>query len=82
LADSLNFFMLLRQPETELRKLPGLGELLNWISAMIQLGADPTLPLREQANYGLQTFATLAKLAEDLQQVVATYKAWLRSAIA
>jgi MoxR-like ATPase len=82
LADSLKFFMLLRQPETELRKQPGPGELINWISAMVQFGADPSVPLREQASHGARTFSMLAKLADDQERVVSTYKAWLGSAIA
>jgi MoxR-like ATPase len=81
LPEALSFFSLLRRPETELRKQPGTAELIDWITALVQFGADPDLPLREQASSGLRTLSTLAKLADDQSRVLATYKSWLGSVI-
>jgi MoxR-like ATPase len=77
LADALAFFLLLRRPETELRKQPGTAELINWIHALVQFGADPAVRLREQADYGARTLSALAKLVDDQERALSTYKAWL-----
>jgi len=77
LGDALSFFQLLRRPETELRKLPGTAELINWITALVHYGADPDLPLREQMSYGVRTLSTLAKLGDDQEHVFSTYMVWV-----
>lgn len=70
LADALEFFEFVRNPDRGVRKRPGTAELLNWVSIMVKRGADPTHALKAKLAPGaddpMQTCRnTLFKLADD-----------------
>ncbi len=70
----------LRAEECGMRKRPGMAELLNWATALVQFGATPDKGLREQAALALRTLGTLGKTADDQERVVRTFKAWASGA--
>jgi MoxR-like ATPase len=82
LDDAVGFFCALRDAQPELRKPPGTAELINWITALRQFGANPQLSLAEQIGEAAGTLGTLAKLAEDQDRVLAMFKAWVSGSLA
>jgi hypothetical protein len=51
-----------------LRKAPATAELLNWLVAMCEDGADRDVTLRKQPRYAMGTVGTLLKSQEDQQR--------------
>jgi len=79
LREAIAFFGLLRQPDLPLRKRPGTAELLNWVAALIEFDCDPKVPIRSQAEFAQRTLYTLAKIAEDQDQILKRFTMWVHS---
>jgi len=77
LRDSVAFVGRLRQEDAALRKRPGTAELINWMAAMLEVGCDPELPLREQASLVQRTLSTLLKTVDDQDTIALSFKEWL-----
>jgi MoxR-like ATPase len=76
LGSILEFFSRVRQDAAGLRKKPGTAELLNWTTALIGMGVNPSDRLDVQSERVLRTLCTLAKHPEDQTRVVGLFKAW------
>jgi MoxR-like ATPase len=63
LGEALKLFLHLRKQLTE--KKPATAELLGWLTALHQMGADETQPLRAQAELLKQSLSTLVKGEND-----------------
>lgn len=77
LNDMLDFFDILREQDTALRKRPGTAELLNWATALVGSGVDPATDLRSQQDKVIRTLCTLYKHQEDQTTVIQRFKAWV-----
>ncbi len=77
LNEGLDFFSRLRAEEAGLHKKPGTAELINWMTALIEMGAVPGMSLRSQAALAMKTLSTLNKMIEDQEQVLKTFKSWV-----
>ena len=67
-SQALDFFYWLRDLEPRLRKPPATAELLNWLVAMHEDGADRDTELKKQLQYASRSFAALLKTHDDLQR--------------
>ena len=76
LGDILELFSRLRQEAAGLRKKPGTAELLNWTTALVGMGVNPSDRLNVQSERVLRTVCTLAKHPEDQTRVITVFKAW------
>ena len=79
LADTLSVFQLLRQDASALTKVPATAELLDCIVAMLALGADPGLSLRQQSDVLRTTLPTMIKHASDRAAAETVVSGWLDS---
>jgi len=79
LADVLDFFALVRRPETALRKRPGTAELIAWVNALLSLGADSGASLRSQHDLGARTLSAIAKHPEDQDRTAVLFQTWVQS---
>jgi MoxR-like ATPase len=77
-TQALEFFYRMRDMEPRLRKPPATAELLNWLVAMREDGANGGVALRDQPTYALRTIATLSKNLEDQQRCRLALDEWLR----
>jgi MoxR-like ATPase len=78
LAEALDFFAKLREPNSGLRKKPATAELLNWLGALHGAGAPAAEPLRQHAELAAASLGALVKSASD-QEVARTLLAeWLQ----
>jgi MoxR-like ATPase len=75
--DALGFFYHLRELEPRLRKPPATAELLNWLVAMSEDGADAKQPLKAQPHHATRTIAALLKTQDDLQRGRDDLSRWL-----
>jgi MoxR-like ATPase len=67
-SQALDFFYWLRELEPRLRKPPATAELLNWLVALHEDGADRDTELKKQVRYASRTIAALLKSQEDLKR--------------
>jgi len=67
LDSALDFFLRLRG--LNLRKPPSTAELINWLQALEQWGAQPNQTLRDCAVPMRKTLSTLAKTREDVEEL-------------
>lgn len=74
--DAIDFLLFVLEEGAGLEKRPGTAELLNWLSAMVKLGARPTAPLSEQRELGERAFPALAKIAGDQSRIRELLWSW------
>ena len=74
MRDAVAFILEIRSDYVDLEKRPGTSEFLNWLHAMVAMGADPTQPLSaaEQKDIARRTLSSLVKLQDDWRKVEAT----------
>jgi MoxR-like ATPase len=75
---ALEFFYRLRELEPHLRKPPATAELLNWLTALKEDGADPDAALKKQPTYARRTIAALLKSHDDLERGRHALNDWLK----
>jgi MoxR-like ATPase len=78
-SQALEFFYRLRGLEPHLRKPPATAELLNWLIALREDGAERDIELKKQPQYASRTIAALLKTQEDLQRGRLALGDWLKS---
>jgi MoxR-like ATPase len=78
LSQALEFFYRIRAIEPRLRKPPATAELLNWLVAMCEDGADRDVALRNQPQYAMRTILALLKSDEDRQRGRLALDEWLK----
>ena len=76
LSEALDFFFKLREPNTGLRKKPATAELLGWLIALREFGADTERPLREQADIIGKCLNVLVKSTGDQTQARLALTEW------
>ena len=78
MRDVIAFVLQIRSDETDLEKKPGTSELLNYLSAMIKMGADATKSLFDQPQLSLAKRASpaLVKIGEDQRKVAWLLNSW------
>jgi MoxR-like ATPase len=74
--DAINFLLHVRGDSAGLEKRPGTAELLNWLSAMVKLGAQPCVPLTNQLDVAERSFSALAKISGDFTRVRELLRSW------
>ncbi|MGO8534160.1 AAA family ATPase [Rhizobium ruizarguesonis] len=76
--DAVRFAIEIRDESVGIEKKPGTAEILNWVSAMIQLGAAPNLPMRDskQSSFARRSLSALAKIGIDQEIILQALKAW------
>jgi MoxR-like ATPase len=67
-SQALDFFYRLRELEPGLRKPPATAELLNWLVALHEDGAERDKPLKKQVQYAGRTITALLKTQEDMKR--------------
>jgi MoxR-like ATPase len=67
-TDALDIFYRMRELAPRLRKPPSTAELLNWLVAMREDGADSATPLNMQPEFPRRAIAALLKTDEDRQR--------------
>jgi MoxR-like ATPase len=78
LNDALELFYLLRDPARALRKKPATAELLDWVSALIDLSPpDTSNILASDPDSALRTLSSLIKTFEDQDTAVQVAKEWI-----
>jgi MoxR-like ATPase len=78
LAESVEFFYLLRDLEPRLRKPPATAELLNWLVALREDGAESDTGLKKQTQYASRAILALLKNDEDRQRGRALLNEWVK----
>ncbi len=76
--DAVRFAMEMRDESVGIEKKPGTAEILNWVSAMIQLGAAPNLTIRDskQSSFAIRSLSALAKIGIDQEIILRALKIW------
>jgi MoxR-like ATPase len=74
--DAIDFFCLLRDLREPLGKKPATAELLDWLEAIRQSGANPQEGLKAQSSYGASSLYTLLKGRDDLDRGRRLYAEW------
>jgi MoxR-like ATPase len=77
-AQALDFFYHVRDLEPRLRKPPATAELLNWLVALHEDGAERDTALKQQPRYASRTITALLKTQEDLQRGRLALEDWVR----
>jgi MoxR-like ATPase len=75
---AIDFFCLLRDLREPLGKKPATAELLDWLEALRQSGANPNEGLTSQPSYGASSLYTLLKGRDDLERGRRLYDEWAR----
>jgi MoxR-like ATPase len=76
LADALDLFDVLRQPNNGLIKRPATAELLGWLSALRRLDVDFDQPLRPRPEVIRQTLSALIKSGDDQEKAAGIVAQW------
>ncbi|MGO8093056.1 AAA family ATPase [Rhizobium leguminosarum] len=76
--DAVRFAIEIRDERVGIEKKPGTAEILNWISAMVQLGADPNTTMRDskQSSFAVRSLSALAKIGIDQEITLRALKTW------
>lgn len=76
--DAVRFAIGIRQENFGIEKKPGTAEILNWVSAMIQLGAAPGETMRNtgQHDFAARSLSALAKIGTDQELILSALKSW------
>jgi MoxR-like ATPase len=80
--DAIDFFCLLRELREPLGKKPATAELLDWLEALRQSGANPYDALKSQPVYGASSLYTLLKGRDDFERGRRLYDEWARQTLA
>jgi MoxR-like ATPase len=80
--DAIDFFCLLRDLREPLGKKPATAELLDWLEALRQSGANSNEGLKSQPSYGASSLYTLLKGRDDLDRGRRLYEEWTRQTLA
>jgi MoxR-like ATPase len=75
LDTSLELFYALRKSLK--RKKPSTSELLEWITAMLEMTGNVENPLAERPQVALEAISTLGKAVEDQPEARSTVQAWI-----
>jgi MoxR-like ATPase len=78
-SQALEFFYRIRGLEPRLRKPPATAELLNWLIALREDGAERDIELKKQPQYAIRTITTLLKGQEDRERGRLALRDWLTS---
>ncbi|UPK26759.1 AAA family ATPase [Bradyrhizobium sp. 195] len=78
MRDVVRFALFIRNDVTGLEKKPGTSELLNWLSAMVRLGASPSSSLTDPVarDIALRSLPALAKISGDQARVSEMLSEW------
>ncbi len=78
MRDSISFVIHIRNESVNLEKPPGTSELLNWLSAMMNLGVNPEQSLADTAekSIALRCIPSLVKISLDQEAVSALLHEW------
>jgi MoxR-like ATPase len=79
LAEAMELFFLLREPSGGLRKRPATAELIGWLTALAEMGASASEPLRAQGKSAMRTLSALVKSADDQETARKMVEDWLKS---
>lgn len=78
LLQALDFFQSLREADLHWEKKPSTAEFLDWLEALITLGADTeVMALNEQTLLLERSLSCLAKTVEDAEKAEAFMHEWL-----
>ncbi len=78
LAEAMELFFLLREPSGGLRKRPATAELIGWLTALAEMGAYASEPLRTQGEAAMRTLSALVKSADDQETARKIVEGWLK----
>jgi MoxR-like ATPase len=75
---SVKFTLFVRNDAAGLEKKPGTSELLNWLSAMVRLGASPSASLDDPTarEFARRSLGALAKISGDQARVRDMLAGW------
>ncbi|MBZ9919993.1 MULTISPECIES: AAA family ATPase [unclassified Mesorhizobium] len=78
IRDAVKFALFVRDEASGLDKKPGTSELLNWLSAMVRLGASPSTSLSDPAarEFARRSLPALAKISGDQSRVGDLLSRW------
>ncbi len=76
LEDAIGFFWMVREPQHALRKPPATAELLNWVQSMVDRGADPDKPVRDDDLLVSASTVTLFKTKADQELAKILIEQW------
>lgn len=79
LAEAMELFFLLREPSGGMRKRPATAELIGWLTALAEIGASASEPLRTQSTAARRTLSALVKSADDQESARKIVEGWLKS---
>jgi MoxR-like ATPase len=79
LAEAMELFRQLREPASGLRKRPATAELIGWLTALAEMGAAASEPLRAQGKSAMRTLSALVKSADDQETARKMVEDWLKS---
>jgi hypothetical protein len=74
----MELFFLLREPTGGLRKRPATAELIGWLTALLEMGAAASEPLRAQGKAAMRTLSALVKSADDQETARKMVEDWLK----
>lgn len=74
--EAIQFLLFIRQEAIGLEKRPGTAELLNWLHAMISLGASATVGIDKQRQIAERALPALIKISTDHMRVRELLAAW------
>ena len=75
-CDAIDFLLFIRRDSVSLEKRPGTAELLNWLSAMIQLGGNAATPLGQQLDVAIRAAGAIAKTSNDQNRIGDLLRSW------
>lgn len=75
-GEAIDFMLYVQEDNAALEKRPGTAELLNWLSAMAKLGANPAQPLVQQIEIAERAFPALAKISGDQSRMRELLRGW------
>jgi hypothetical protein len=75
---AVKFTLFVRNDPTGLEKKPGTSDLLNWLSAMVLLGASPSARLDDPATreFARRSLPALTKISGDQTRVEDVLARW------
>ncbi|MER8777028.1 MoxR family ATPase [Mesorhizobium sp. M0977] len=78
MRDAVKFALFVRNDAAGLEKKPGTAELLNWLSAMVRLGASPSTSLADSAarEFARRSLPALSKISGDQVRVGDMLSGW------
>lgn len=76
--DAVRFALEIRGDAFGIEKKPGTAEILNWVSVMIQMGADAARSIRDESQsvYAMRAISALAKIGTDQEVMLDALRRW------